>query len=78
MEACQLRLRPILMTDVTTVLDLYPLALDPGTEASMPAAPSRTVIGDVSVHETVAIIAEYLTRRPGRPPSAESSLQPVG
>jgi HAE1 family hydrophobic/amphiphilic exporter-1 len=90
-EAGRLRLRPILMTTLTTVLGLFPLALGLGTGASMQAALARTVIGGllastfitlvliptlyVSAHEWAERLREALGRRFGR---AGSTAQPVG
>ena len=45
LEACRVRLRPILMTTATTVLGLFPLALGLGDGAEIRAPMAVTVIG---------------------------------
>ncbi len=80
-EAGRLRLRPILMTTLTTVLGLFPLALGLGTGASFQAALARVVIGGllastfitlvliptlyVSAHQWAERIREAVRRRLG-------------
>ncbi|MFW6193450.1 MAG: efflux RND transporter permease subunit, partial [Gemmatimonadota bacterium] len=55
-EAGRLRLRPILMTTVTTVLGLFPLALGLGTGASMQAALARVVIGGLLASTLITLV----------------------
>jgi multidrug efflux pump subunit AcrB len=54
-EACKLRLRPILMTSVATVLGMIPMALgiEPGSEQYAPLA--RAVIGGLGVSVVVTM-----------------------
>lgn len=90
-EAGRLRLRPILMTTVTTVLGLFPLALGLGTGASMQAALARVVIGGllastfitlvliptlyVSSHQWMERLREAVRRRFGTADSAPRPAQ---
>ena len=48
-QSCKIRLRPILMTSLATVLGMIPLALglEAGSEQYTPLA--RAIIGDLSV-----------------------------
>ncbi len=89
-EAGRLRLRPILMTTLTTVLGLFPLALGLGAGASFQAALARVVIGGllastfitlvliptayVSSHQLVERLREAARRRFG---TAESTPRPA-
>ena len=54
-EACKVRLRPILMTTMATVLGLIPmaLALEPGSEQYAPLA--RAILGGLSVSGLVTV-----------------------
>jgi multidrug efflux pump subunit AcrB len=54
-EACKVRLRPILMTTMATILGLIPmaLALEPGSEQYAPLA--RAILGGLSVSGLVTI-----------------------
>jgi multidrug efflux pump subunit AcrB len=54
-HACEVRLRPILMTTMATVLGLIPmaLALEPGSEQYAPLA--RAILGGLTVSGTVTV-----------------------
>jgi hydrophobic/amphiphilic exporter-1 (mainly G- bacteria), HAE1 family len=79
-EACKVRLRPILMTSLATVLGLIPMALgvEAGSEQYAPLA--RAVIGGlgVSVLVTVFLVpALYLLVYERKPGPAETSIAGV-
>jgi hydrophobic/amphiphilic exporter-1 (mainly G- bacteria), HAE1 family len=62
-EACRVRLRPILMTSLATIIGMVPMALKMGTGSEQYAPLARTIIGGltVSVVLTVFIVpAAYL------------------
>ena len=76
--ACRLRLRPILMTSLATILGLIPMALALGTGSEQYAPLARSIIGGltVSVIVTVFLIpAAYLLihRREEAEPAVEAS-----
>jgi multidrug efflux pump subunit AcrB len=54
-EACKVRLRPILMTTMATILGLIPmaLALEPGSEQYAPLA--RAILGGLTVSGIVTV-----------------------
>lgn len=56
LEAGRLRLRPILMTTITTVLGLSPLALGIGAGAEMQAALARVVIGGLMASTLITLV----------------------
>jgi multidrug efflux pump subunit AcrB len=70
-EACRIRLRPILMTSLATVIGLVPMALRLGTGSESYAPLAWTIIGGLvaSVPLTLFIVpAAYILvydRRPG-------------
>lgn len=55
-EAARLRVRPILMTTVTTILGLFPLALGLGAGASLQAALARVVIGGLLASTLITLV----------------------
>ncbi|MEZ5412886.1 MAG: efflux RND transporter permease subunit [Opitutaceae bacterium] len=55
-RACRRRLRPILMTTLTTVLGLSPLALGLGAGAEMQAALARVVLGGLVASTFVTLV----------------------
>jgi len=71
--ACRVRLRPVLMTSLATLIGLIPMALKLGTGTEAYAPLARAIIGGlaVSVVLTVFIVpaAYYLVHR-GEPPAA--------
>ncbi len=54
--ACRRRLRPILMTTLTTVLGLLPLAIGLGAGAEMQAALARVVLGGLLASTIVTLV----------------------
>jgi multidrug efflux pump subunit AcrB len=67
--ACRVRLRPILMTSLATIIGLVPMALKLGTGSEAYAPLARAIIGGllVSVALTVFIVpAAYLLVYRGR------------
>jgi multidrug efflux pump subunit AcrB len=69
-HACRIRLRPILMTSMATLIGLLPMALKLGTGSEAYAPLARAIIGGlvVSVMLTVFVVpAAYLVVYRGRP-----------
>ena len=56
MEAGRLRLRPILMTALTTILGLVPLAIGIGTGAEIQASMARVVIGGLLASTVITLV----------------------
>jgi multidrug efflux pump subunit AcrB len=74
-NACRIRLRPILMTSFATVIGLVPMALKLGTGSEAYAPLARAIIGGltVSVVLTVFIVpAAYLVVYRRRPAGQEA------
>ena len=76
-NSCRIRLRPILMTSLATIIGLVPMALKLGTGSEAYAPLARAIIGGltVSVALTVFIVpAAYLIvyRRGAQPGEARS------
>jgi multidrug efflux pump subunit AcrB len=67
--SCRIRLRPILMTSLATIIGLFPLALKLGTGSEQYAPLARVIIGGLitSVALTVFVVpAAYLLIYQGR------------
>jgi multidrug efflux pump subunit AcrB len=74
--ACRVRLRPILMTSLATIIGMIPMALKMGTGAEQYAPMSRAIIGGLtsSVLLTIFIVpaAYLLVYGPGKQQAAEA------
>jgi hydrophobic/amphiphilic exporter-1 (mainly G- bacteria), HAE1 family len=79
-HACRLRLRPILMTSLATVVGLLPMALklEEGTEAYAPLA--RVIIGGLlaSVILTIFVVPAAYLLIYGRSETGETIVVPQG
>ncbi len=53
--ACRVRLRPILMTSLATIIGMIPMALKLGTGAEQYAPMAQTIIGGLSVSVLLTI-----------------------
>jgi HAE1 family hydrophobic/amphiphilic exporter-1 len=77
-DAVRVRLRPILMTSLATVIGLIPMALEPGANAPL----ARSIIGGLvaSVVLTVFIVpsAFLVVHRRRHRKQASSDAQPAG
>ncbi|HXY07197.1 MAG TPA: efflux RND transporter permease subunit, partial [Terriglobales bacterium] len=75
-NACRVRLRPVLMTSLATIIGMIPMALKLGTGSEQYAPLARAIIGGltVSVVLTVFIVpAAYLLVYRGREKAAQST-----
>lgn len=80
-EAGRRRLRPILMTTLTTLLGLLPLALGIGEGADAQAPLARAVIGGLAASTLITLVvvpAVYSLFHPERPDEGEGSPASVG
>jgi hydrophobic/amphiphilic exporter-1 (mainly G- bacteria), HAE1 family len=87
LEAGRVRLRPIIMTTVTTVFGLLPMALGIGRGSDLRAPLAVTVIGGISVATLLTLIiipVAYQTvertrmRLRGEAPEARGPADPAG
>jgi len=86
-DAAATRLRPVLMTTLTTVLGLLPVAIGIGEGAELQAPLARSVLGGLAVSTLVTLIfipTLYVTvevlrerRRQGRAPQAAALRHPL-
>ena len=81
MEAGRLRLRPILMTTLTTTLGLLPMAMGFGEGAEIRAPMAITVIGGLLISTLLTLVVipvmyMILDRRPDVAPAADAALAP--
>jgi len=83
--ACRVRLRPILMTSLATIIGLLPMALKMGTGSEAYAPLARSIIGGLlaSLMFTVFLVPAALTlayrkskERPPNPPERNAKPQP--
>jgi multidrug efflux pump subunit AcrB len=78
--SCRVRLRPILMTSLATIIGMIPMALKLGTGAEQYAPMARAIIGGLtsSVLLTVFIVpAAYLLIYRNRTPRVSNPQEPV-
>ena len=76
--ACRVRLRPILMTSLATIIGMIPMAMKLGTGAEQYAPMAQAIIGGLttSVLLTVFIVpAAYLLVYRGRRPRAGQPIE---
>ena len=76
-SSCRIRLRPILMTSLATIIGLLPMALKLGTGSEQYAPLARVIIGGliVSVVLTIFVVpAAYLLLYRGRETSSAATL----
>jgi multidrug efflux pump subunit AcrB len=79
-KACRVRLRPILMTSLATIIGMVPMAMKLGTGAEQYAPMARAIIGGLttSVFFTIFIVpAAYLLIYRGKEEKEEASLVPA-
>ena len=79
-KACRVRLRPILMTSLATIIGMIPMAMKLGTGAEQYAPMARAIIGGLStsVLFTIFIVpAAYLLIYRRKERTNEGRLQPV-
>jgi len=81
--ACRVRLRPILMTSLATIIGMIPMALKLGTGAEQYAPMAKAIIGGLtsSVLLTIFIVpAAYLLvyGKKNQPPAAEGPTETAG
>jgi multidrug efflux pump subunit AcrB len=79
-KACRVRLRPILMTSLATIIGMIPMAMKLGTGAEQYAPMARAIIGGLttSVVFTIFIVpAAYLLIYRGREEREEAALVPA-
>ena len=66
-NSCRVRLRPVLMTSLATIIGLFPMALKMGTGSEAYAPLARTIIGGLSLSVVLTIVlvpaAYYLVHR---------------
>jgi HAE1 family hydrophobic/amphiphilic exporter-1 len=79
--ACTRRLRPVLMTSLTTILGLLPLALGLGEGAEVQASLARTVIGGLLSSTFITLVfvpVVYMTLEGRRERRNAKRLQSAG
>ena len=79
-KACRVRLRPILMTSLATIIGMIPMAMKLGTGAEQYAPMARAIIGGLttSVIFTIFIVpAGYLLIYRGKEKKETASLVPA-
>jgi multidrug efflux pump subunit AcrB len=76
-RACRVRLRPVLMTSLATIIGLLPMALKLGTGSEAYAPLARTIIGGLTVSVLVTVFlvpAGYLVTHRREDSAAEPAL----